>query len=87
MDDPIPLEKVTLQVSGMTCAACAQRIEKGLARLEGIDTAFVNLPLEAAYLRYNPSMIKLSQITEKIKQLGFSVNAESDEHSDAQSAG
>lgn len=85
LDDCMTLEKVTLQVNGMTCGACALRIEKGLGKLNGIDTAFVNLPLGAAYLRYNPSMIKLPQIIERIKQLGFSVSSNDQDESAAES--
>jgi Cu+-exporting ATPase len=44
----VPTETVRLQVSGMTCAACAARIEKQLkARPDTLD-AVVNLPLERA---------------------------------------
>lgn len=39
-------KEATLQISGMTCAACAARIEKGLKRLDGVQDANVNLALE-----------------------------------------
>ena len=45
-------EKETFDVSGMTCAACATRVEKGLSKLEGVSSVNVNLALETATLNY-----------------------------------
>ena len=39
-------------VTGMTCAACASRIEKVLARLPGVERAQVNLALERAAIDF-----------------------------------
>lgn len=37
------------QLTGMTCASCAIRIEKGLKKMEGVQEANVNLALEMHY--------------------------------------
>lgn len=39
-------KEANLQISGMTCAACANRIEKGLKKVEGVHDANVNFALE-----------------------------------------
>ena len=39
----------------MTCAACATRIEKGLKKMEGVEEANVNLALEKAMVKYDPT--------------------------------
>ncbi|UHA73852.1 heavy metal translocating P-type ATPase [Paenibacillus sp. 481] len=65
----VPVQTVELQVEGMTCAACATRIEKGLGRLEGVETATVNLATETARITYRG--LKPDQITNKIEQLGY----------------
>ena len=44
---------VELDVEGMTCAACAARIEKNLNRLDGVE-ASVNLATEKATVRFEP---------------------------------
>ncbi|WP_026566218.1 heavy metal translocating P-type ATPase [Bacillus sp. UNC41MFS5] len=62
-----------LKISGMTCAACATRIEKGLRKLDGIETANVNLALESSNVKYNPEKIDLREIEKKIKDLGYDV--------------
>lgn len=39
-------KEVNLQIQGMTCAACANRIEKGLNKIEGVENANVNFAIE-----------------------------------------
>lgn len=67
------VKETNLQISGMTCAACAVRIEKGLKRLEGVEEANVNLALERSNVKYNPEKIKMEDIEKKIKDLGYDV--------------
>ncbi|SDM15125.1 heavy metal translocating P-type ATPase [Bacillus sp. OK048] len=70
------LKETNLQISGMTCAACATRIEKGLNKLEGIETATVNLALEKSAIKYNPEKLKVEDIEKKIRDLGYEVVTE-----------
>jgi Cu+-exporting ATPase len=62
---------VTIPIGGMTCAACAQRIEKGIRKLEGIETVTVNLATEKATVVYNPQAIRISAIKETIEKTGY----------------
>ncbi|MEI7025160.1 heavy metal translocating P-type ATPase [Paenibacillus sp. y28] len=62
----------TMFIQGMTCAACATRIEKGLSRLPGVTEATVNLALETARVAYNPQEIQVHAFQQKIVQLGYS---------------
>lgn len=64
-------KQTTLQITGMTCAACANRIEKGLHKLEGIESAQVNLALEQASISFHPEKVDLQQIEKKIADLGY----------------
>ncbi|MFR9711725.1 heavy metal translocating P-type ATPase [Paenibacillus sp. MB22_1] len=64
-------DQTTLQITGMTCAACAARIEKGLNRLPGVKQANVNLALETAQVRYEPGTVSIEQIIDKVSQLGY----------------
>ncbi|NUU76124.1 heavy metal translocating P-type ATPase [Paenibacillus xylanilyticus] len=64
-------ESVDLDITGMTCAACSARIEKGLSRLPGVSRANVNLALETGHVEYAAGALKPSDITAKIKQLGY----------------
>lgn len=69
----------TLDVSGMTCANCALRIEKGLSKLPGVKSATVNFALETATVTYDENQCLLPQITEKIAQLGYSATEQKSE--------
>ena len=65
--------KETVKIAGMTCAACAARIEKGLGKLEGVDSANVNLALERATVEFDSNLVRPEQIDEVIKNLGYEV--------------
>ncbi|WP_342560218.1 heavy metal translocating P-type ATPase [Psychrobacillus sp. FSL W7-1457] len=64
-------EKKEFAITGMTCAACSARIEKGLNRLEGVSSANVNLALERATVEFNPSDLTVNDIIEKVEKLGY----------------
>ncbi len=72
-------KETSLQISGMTCAACAVRIEKGLNKLDGVEMATVNLALEKSQVKYNSSKIKEEEIQQKINDLGYGVVVEKNE--------
>lgn len=62
----------TLGITGMTCAACSNRIEKTLNKMDGVD-AQVNLTTEKASIDYNPEKTSLDAITKKIENIGYGV--------------
>ena len=66
------VHNTTFDISGMTCAACANRIEKGLKNLPGISAANVNFAMESATFTYDPKKINISDVLKKIVQLGYS---------------
>lgn len=65
------MEERSFTVDGMTCAACATRIEKGLNRIEGVSEANVNLASEQAKVVYDPAQTNMETIVAKIEQLGY----------------
>lgn len=64
-------KKVDLDIRGMTCAACAARIEKGLNRMNGIEKASVNLATETGRVEYDPGTVTVNQVLTKITNLGY----------------
>lgn len=64
-------DKQEFVITGMTCAACATRIEKGLNKLEGVIEANVNLALETATVQYHPSMVEVNDLMEKVEKIGY----------------
>jgi len=53
----VPTERLNLKISGMSCAACASRVERTLSDLEGVLRANVNFALERATVEYDPSRV------------------------------
>lgn len=66
----VPLKTTELQLSGMTCAACAARIEKVLNKLEGVE-ATVNFATEKAHIRYQPALATISTLAGAIRKAGY----------------
>ncbi len=60
-----------LDIRGMTCAACAARVEKVVKRLEGVESVSVNLATEKATVAYRPEAVRLLTIREAIEKAGF----------------
>ncbi|WP_041638283.1 heavy metal translocating P-type ATPase [Anoxybacillus flavithermus] len=79
----VATEKVTLDIEGMTCAACAARIEKGLHRMEGVTSATVNLATNSAVVEYKEGVTSVEDILEKIKKLGYKGQIRNEEQDDA----
>ncbi|MEI2340735.1 copper-translocating P-type ATPase [Priestia megaterium] len=78
-------EKAEFSITGMTCAACSTRIEKGLNKLEGVTKASVNLALETASVEYSPSQIAPQDITQRVEKLGYGAKLKSEEKEEEQS--
>ena len=66
-----PNSNVTIPIGGMTCAACAQRIEKSLAKMEGVSSATVNFATEKATVTYDPQKVRLVALRQGIEKLGY----------------
>lgn len=72
------LLEVEQSVFGMDCAPCAYGVEKGLKKIEGIQTVKVSLNKGKAYITLQPdNEVSLTEIQQKVKSNGFSArNAE-----------
>ena len=79
-------ERATLAVSGMTCATCALRIEKGLKNVAGVNLASVNLATEKATVEYDPKLVEEGQFEKLIKDLGYDAIQEPSQDLDTQAA-
>lgn len=64
-------QNVTVPIGGMTCAACAQRVEKGIKKLPGVERVSVNFATEKATVAYDPQTTRLSDIREAIEKAGY----------------
>jgi len=69
------IESKRLAVGGMHCAACSTRIEKVVGSMPGVENISVNLATGDMDLRFEPETAPLEQVLEKVRDLGFSVEA------------
>jgi Cu+-exporting ATPase len=68
------MSTVRLDLEGMTCAACAARIEKALNKLDGVD-ATVNFATEEAAVRYEDSRVALEDLVAAVEGVGYGASA------------
>ncbi|CDR20530.1 heavy metal translocating P-type ATPase [Staphylococcus argenteus] len=68
-------KKTTLDITGMTCAACSNRIEKKLNKLDDVN-AQVNLTTEKATVEYNPDQHDVQEFINTVQHLGYGVAVE-----------
>lgn len=66
-------EKVTFKLGGMTCASCAQTIEKALNKADGVFEAAVNLATEQAVIAFDAGVTDLANLEKVIEGTGYSV--------------
>ncbi|MGD2272601.1 MAG: heavy metal translocating P-type ATPase, partial [Desulfobacterales bacterium] len=67
-------QKITLPITGMTCANCALNIERGVKRLTGVDDASVNFAAEQAAVSFDPQQVQIRDVVEKINKSGYGVS-------------
>ena len=61
----------TFLLQGMTCANCAQTIEKGVARMPGVSSATVNFAAEKLSVIYDPNLVQSTDLIVKVDALGY----------------
>jgi len=64
------MESMTLNITGMTCAACAKNIERVVNKLEGASGQ-VNYAMEQLVLSFDASVISFDAISKAVKRAGF----------------
>ncbi|MCL6452687.1 MAG: heavy metal translocating P-type ATPase [Alicyclobacillus sp.] len=74
----VPTREVDFCVTGMTCAACAARIEKVVGRLDAVAAVSVNLASEKARVRYVPGALDERAIIQAIQKAGYGAVLASD---------
>ncbi|MHA1265043.1 MAG: heavy metal translocating P-type ATPase [Candidatus Helarchaeota archaeon] len=67
-------KKMRIQLRGMTCASCAQKIENQLNKLPGVKKAIVNFGLENAYVEYDPVLTGFQKFNAAIEDIGYKSN-------------
>ncbi|MEN6487784.1 MAG: heavy metal translocating P-type ATPase [Smithella sp.] len=69
-------EKVTLDIRGMSCAACVRRVEEGLRDTPGVRNVAVNFATEKALVEYEADLVDINTLQNKVRDLGYEAFAE-----------
>lgn len=67
------MKELQLSVQGMTCAACVNRVERALKKVEGVAQASVNLTTERASVQYDPAVVGVAQLKRAVREAGYGV--------------
>jgi Cu+-exporting ATPase len=74
MTDPKLLTKqITLPITGMTCANCVATVKRSLKKVNGVQSAVVNLSSERATVEYDPAFTSLNDLIGSIQRAGYGV--------------
>ena len=68
-----PTQTETLDIEGMTCAACAAAVEKSLSRTPGVQSALVNFATEKATVQYRPGQATPATLRTAVANAGYAV--------------
>lgn len=74
----VPVGEVSLEIQGMTCAACVNRIEKKLKDLSGVLDVSVNLATEKAFVRYVIGSVAIEDMVAEVEGIGYKAYAKED---------
>ncbi len=65
--------QVVIPVTGMTCANCVATIERNVKKIPGVDKTIVNLTTERATIEFDPEMVSVDALVNKIEKVGYGV--------------
>ena len=66
-------KQLTLPITGMTCANCVATVERNLKKLDGVQSAVVNLSSERATVDFNPLKLQLTDVIARVNRAGYGV--------------
>lgn len=71
-------QKKTFAINGMTCASCAQSVEKATGKVEGVYESNVNLATEKMSVEYDDSIVSVSDIIDAVSNVGYKAREDID---------
>ncbi|BAY84788.1 cation-transporting ATPase [Calothrix parasitica NIES-267] len=69
------MDTTTLKLRGMSCASCANSIEKAISSLPGVSECNVNYGAEQATVKYNPQQATIKKIQDAVLSAGYSATS------------
>jgi copper chaperone len=69
------MERVELNVEGMTCGGCVNSIQNALNGRDGVANATANLDAKLVTIEFDPAVVQRAGLVEAIEDAGFDVAA------------
>ncbi|CAN5351164.1 hypothetical protein BH20ACT9_BH20ACT9_04200 [soil metagenome] len=66
-------QQLILQVSGMTCSGCENRIDNALARLDGVRRSSADRGSGQVRVLFDPAQVPAETVRSRIEQVGYTV--------------
>src|SRR6266508_4471103 len=70
----VETKQLTLPITGMTCANCVATVERNLKKLDGVQSAVVNLSSERATVEFEPTKLQLNDMIARVNRTGYGVS-------------
>ncbi|NOT05228.1 MAG: copper-translocating P-type ATPase [Anaerolineales bacterium] len=67
------IKQLTLPITGMTCANCVATVERNLKKLDGVQSAVVNLSSERATVDFESAKLGLADVIARVNRAGYGV--------------
>ena len=65
--------RITLPITGMTCANCVATVERNIKKVDGVNQAAVNLSSERATVEFDPDRASLGDVISRIERAGYGI--------------
>ncbi|MGF7060822.1 Cu+-exporting ATPase [Brassicibacter mesophilus] len=78
----VPSTKITINIEGMTCAACSARVEKALLKTKGVTNANVNLALNKGTIEFIDAEVSANDLINVVRKTGYNAFEEQEENKD-----
>ena len=66
-------KQLTLPITGMTCANCVATVERNLKKMDGVQSAVVNLSSERATVDFEPAKLGLTDVIARVNRAGYGI--------------
>jgi P-type Cu+ transporter len=73
-------ENATLKLRGMSCASCANNIEKAIRAVSGVDQCSINFGVEQASVTYDDNKTNIAAIQDAVDAAGYAAQPIQDDH-------
>lgn len=71
MSTPSKTTRLSFQISGMHCASCAANIQRGVQKMDGVQSAHVNYANEQAMVEFEPTKVTQEQLEKTVEKIGY----------------